>query len=118
MLKKFGRKALSLLLVFVLVATTFFIFDPSILLPKSKAVVDVKKLVSTVEPTVKFYVPEAIYLNPVMGSGAKPTISNILSTAMRTERFAEAQRRQQVRFISHVLRLGLPCRFRGKTRLS
>ena len=72
MLKKFGRKALSLLLVFVLVATTFFIFDPSILLPKSKAVVDVKKLVNTVEPTVKFYVPEAIYLNPVMGSGAKP----------------------------------------------
>ena len=72
MLKKFGRKALSLLLVFVLLATTFFVFDPSILLPKSKAVVDVKKLVSTVEPTVKFYVPEAIYLNPVMGSGAKP----------------------------------------------
>ena len=72
MLKKFGRKALSLLLVFVLVATTFFIFDPSILLPKSKAVVDVKKLVNTVEPTVKFYVPEAIYLNPVVGTGSKP----------------------------------------------
>ena len=72
MLKKFGRKALSLLLVFVLVATTFFVFDPSILLPKSKAVVDVKKLVNTVEPTVKFYVPEAIYLNPVVGTGSKP----------------------------------------------
>ncbi|MCI6928246.1 MAG: FIVAR domain-containing protein, partial [Ruminococcus sp.] len=72
MLKKFGRKALSFLLVFVLMATTFFIFDPSILLPKSKAVVDVKKLVNTVEPTVKFYVPEAIYLNPVVGTGSKP----------------------------------------------
>ena len=31
--------------------------------------------------------------------------SSILSTAMRTERFAEAQRRQPVRFISHALRL-------------
>ena len=72
MLKKFGRKALSFLLVFVLMATTFFIFDPSVLLPKSKAVVDVKKLVNTVEPTVKFYVPEAIYLNPVVGTGSKP----------------------------------------------
>ncbi|HAX83726.1 MAG TPA: hypothetical protein DCY15_04395 [Ruminococcaceae bacterium] len=72
MLKKFGRKALSLLLAFVLVATTFFIFDPSILIPESKAVVDVKKLVNTVEPTVKFYVPEAIYLNPVIGTGSQP----------------------------------------------
>ena len=72
MLKNLGRKALSFLLVFVLMATTFFIFDPSVLFPKSKAVVDVKKLVNTVEPTVKFYVPEAIYLNPVVGTGSKP----------------------------------------------
>ena len=72
MLKKIGKKAVSLLLTFVLIATTFFIFDPSVLMLKSKAVVDVKKLVNTVEPTVKFYVPEAIYLNPVVGTGAKP----------------------------------------------
>jgi|GEM_PF-5560533 len=72
MLKKFGKKAVSLLLTFVLIATTFFIFDPSVLMLKSKAVVDVKKLVNTVEPTVKFYVPEAIYLNPVVGTGSKP----------------------------------------------
>ena len=68
MLKKIGKKTVSLLLTFVLIATTFFIFDPSVLMLKSKAVVDVKKLVNTVEPTVKFYVPEAIYLNPVVES--------------------------------------------------
>lgn len=72
MLKKIGKKAVSLLLAFVLIATTFFIFDPSVLMLRSKAVVDVKKLVNTVEPTVKFYVPEAIYLNPVVGTGSKP----------------------------------------------
>ena len=66
MLKKIGRKAISWLLAFVLIATTFFIFDPSIPVIKSGAVVDVKKLESTVEPTVKFLVPETIYLHPVI----------------------------------------------------
>ena len=66
MLKRIGRKAISWLLAFVLIATTFFIFDPSIPVIKSGAVVDVKKLESTVEPTVKFLVPETIYLHPVI----------------------------------------------------
>ena len=62
MLKKFTRKALSLLLVFVLLATTFFIFDPSILLPESKAYLNVTDMKTPARPTVHFRVPETIYL--------------------------------------------------------
>ena len=71
MAKRTGKRAVSFILTFVMLVTTFFIFDPDILIPESKAVVDVQKLVNTVEPTVKFYVPEAIYLNPVVGSGTE-----------------------------------------------
>ena len=71
MAKRTGKRAVSFILTFVMLVTTFFIFDPGILIPESKAVVDVQKLVNTVEPTVKFYVPEAIYLNPVVGSGTE-----------------------------------------------
>ena len=71
MAKRMGKKAVSFILTFVLLVTTFFVFDPSILFTESKAVVDVQKLVNTVEPTVKFYVPETIYLNPIVGSGTE-----------------------------------------------
>ncbi|MDD7615454.1 MAG: InlB B-repeat-containing protein, partial [Clostridiaceae bacterium] len=71
MAKRMGKKAVSFILTFVLLVTTFFVFDPSILFTESKAVVDVQRLVNTVEPTVKFYVPEAIYLNPIVGSGTE-----------------------------------------------
>ncbi|MDD7614340.1 MAG: hypothetical protein PUJ59_02410, partial [Clostridiaceae bacterium] len=72
MLKKIGKKLISVLLAVTLIATTFLVFDPSILVQKSKAAVDVKKLVNTVEPAINFYVPETIYLNPVIGSGSRP----------------------------------------------
>ena len=72
MLKKIGKKLISVLLAVTLIATTFLVFDPSILVQKSKAAVDVKKLVNTVEPAINFYVPETIYLNPVIGSGSQP----------------------------------------------
>ena len=72
MLKKIGKKLISVLLAVTLIATTFLVFDPSILVQKSKAAVDVKKLVNTVEPAINFYVPETIYLNPVIGSGGQP----------------------------------------------
>ena len=71
MLKRIIKKGISLFLAFLIIATTFFIFDPSFLVTESSAVVDVKKLVNTVEPTVKFYVPETIYLNPVIGTGSQ-----------------------------------------------
>lgn len=72
MLKKISKKLISVLLAVTLIATTFLVFDPSILVQKSKAAVDVKKLVNTVEPAINFYVPETIYLNPVIGSGSRP----------------------------------------------
>lgn len=56
MLKKIGKKLISVLLAVTLIATTFLVFDPSILVQKSKAAVDVKKLVNTVEPAINFYV--------------------------------------------------------------
>ena len=75
MLRKIGRKVISVFLAVALIMTTFFIFDPGFLVQKSKAVVDVKKLESTVEPTVKFFVPETIYLNPVVNSGSSQPYS-------------------------------------------
>ena len=71
MLKKIGKKLISVLLAVTLIATTFLVFDPSILVQKSKAAVDVKKLVNTVEPAINFYVPETIYLNPVIRSDSQ-----------------------------------------------
>lgn len=67
-LQKILKGAVSVVLCLVLLATTFFIFDPSILLPETNAVVDIDEVSSAAEPTVKFYVPEAIYLNPVINS--------------------------------------------------
>lgn len=60
MLKKIGKRVLSLMLALVLVATTFFIFDPSVLFTETNAVVET----SSSGPAVYFYVPEVIYLNP------------------------------------------------------
>ena len=68
-LSKIGKSFLSAVLCLTMLLTTFCFFDIGSVI--SEAVVDVKKLVNTVEPTVKFYVPEAIYLNPVMESDAK-----------------------------------------------
>ena len=67
-LQKILKGALSVFLCMVMLLTTFFIFDPSIILPETNAVVDTDELSSSAEPSVKFYVPEAIYLNPVINN--------------------------------------------------
>ncbi len=68
-LDKIGKSFLSVVLCLTMLLTTFCFFDIGSLI--SEAVVDVNGLVNTVEPTVKFYVPETIYLNPVIGSGTQ-----------------------------------------------
>ena len=69
MAKKMGKRALSVLLCLVLIATTFFIFDPSILIKDADAYVNVEgnKAVSSLSGQIA-YAPEAIYLKP--GSNA------------------------------------------------
>lgn len=69
MAKKMGKRALSVLLCLVLIATTFFIFDPSILIKDADAYVNVEgnKAVSSLSGQTA-YAPEAIYLKP--GSSA------------------------------------------------
>lgn len=69
MVKKMGKRALSVLLCLVLIATTFFIFDPSILIKDADAYVNVEgnKAVSSLSGQIA-YAPEAIYLKP--GSSA------------------------------------------------
>ena len=69
MAKKMGKRALSVLLCLVLIATTFFIFDPSILIKDADAYVNVEgnKAVSSLSGQIA-YAPEAIYLKP--GSSA------------------------------------------------
>lgn len=69
MAKKMGKRALSILLCLVLVATTFFIFDPSILIKDADAYVNIdgNKTVSSLSGQIA-YAPETIYLKP--GSSA------------------------------------------------
>lgn len=69
MAKKMGKRALSVLLCLVLIATTFFIFDPSILIKDADAYVNVESnsAISTLSDQIA-YAPEAIYLKP--GSSA------------------------------------------------
>ena len=66
---KLFKKGLSWLLVAVFVLTTFFFADLGI---DASSFLDVTTVVTKIEPTIKLYVPEAVYLNPVKGSGSKP----------------------------------------------
>ncbi|MBQ7596918.1 MAG: InlB B-repeat-containing protein, partial [Clostridia bacterium] len=61
-MKKTVKRILSVILTIVLVATTFFIFDPSVLKIESEAAVTAAAQVS--EEAITFYVPELIYLKP------------------------------------------------------
>lgn len=63
------KKGLSWLLVTVMVLTTFFFADLGI---DVSAFLDVTTLTTKLEPTIKFYVPETVYLNPVKGVGSQP----------------------------------------------
>ena len=47
MAKKMGKRALSVLLCLVLIATTFFIFDPSILIKDADAYANVESVNSS-----------------------------------------------------------------------
>lgn len=62
MLKRISKKALSLIIALVLVLTSFFVFDPKLLISESSAKIDVDGVALPSEPGVYFYVPEVIYL--------------------------------------------------------
>lgn len=87
MAKKMGKRALSVLLCLVLIATTFFIFDPSILIKDADAYVNVEgnKAVSSLSGQIA-YAPEAIYLKP--GSNA---FQYFLNYSYSSGRVAEAK---------------------------
>ncbi len=69
MIKKLFKRGLSLLLALVLVATTFFIFDPDLLKIDADAYVDVESAeAGTFLADQTFYATETIYLKP--GSSA------------------------------------------------
>ncbi len=87
MAKKMGKRALSVLLCLVLIATTFFIFDPSILIKDADAYVNVEgnKAVSSLSGQIA-YAPEAIYLKP--GSSA---FRYFLNYSYSSGRVAEAK---------------------------
>lgn len=68
-MKKHLKRALSMLLALVLVVTTFFIFDPSLLRVESDAYVNVETAqTSAYLASQKFYATETIYTKP--GSSA------------------------------------------------
>ena len=58
MLKNICKRVLSTVLVLTLIATTFFIFDPTALFPKAEAAV------TQTGSALMFFPPEAIYLYP------------------------------------------------------
>ena len=67
MLKKLAKRLLAAVIVMIMVFTTFMIFDPTALFPVAEATLS-KTTAS--EPTVTFYVPELIYLNPASGTSS------------------------------------------------
>ena len=63
-MKRIIKRSLSIFLALVLIATTFFIFDPSVLKLDSQAKIDVVDTTVDGIPSVTFDVPETIYLKP------------------------------------------------------
>ena len=69
MIKRIAKRALSIILTLVLIATTFFIFDPSVLKIDSEAYANIKENNSSSPLSAQeAYAPETIYLKP--GSSA------------------------------------------------
>lgn len=65
MAKRMGKRALSIILCLVLIATTFFIFDPSILIKDADAYANVESVNSSAKLALQTaYAPETIYLKP------------------------------------------------------
>lgn len=82
MAKKMGKRALSVLLCLVLIATTFFIFDPSILIKDADAYANVESVNSSATLAAQsIYAPESIYLKP--GSSAFQYFCNYNETTGR-----------------------------------
>ena len=65
MIKKTAKRALSVVLCMVLIATTFFIFDPSVFKIDTGAYVNIESNASTSSlSSQEAYAPETIYLKP------------------------------------------------------
>ena len=65
MIKRIAKRALSVFLTLVLIATTFFIFDPSVLKIDSEAYVNIEaNAASKTLSSQEAYAPETIYLKP------------------------------------------------------
>ena len=65
MIKKTAKRALSVVLSMVLIATTFFIFDPSVFKIDTGAYVNIESNASAASiSSQEAYAPETIYLSP------------------------------------------------------